>query len=263
MNRIKTILVDDEPLAREGIRLLLADDPQIIVIAECSFGKHAILEIQEHKPDLLFLDVQMPEMNGFEVLLQLHKELYPTVIFVTAYDQYALQAFDAEALDYLLKPFSDERFHKALQRAKAKIAQNRAQGDNHHLVNLLSEYQLRQSSVAITSFLEKLQIKVNGRYIYIDTDNIDWIEAEDYYVQIHVKDKAYLLRESIAQLEAKLNPLKFIRIHRSIIVNIAKVAELQFHRLGESSVILHDGTKLKLSRRRREKTKALMNRFSN
>src|SRR5690348_2641657 len=127
MNSIKTIIVDDEPLAREGIRLLLAADSQIDVIGECSIGRQAIIEIQKHKPDLLFLDVQMPEMNGFEVLLHLPKEVFPVVIFVTAYDQYALQAFDAEALDYLLKPFSDERFYKALQRAKMNFRQHREQ----------------------------------------------------------------------------------------------------------------------------------------
>src|SRR5215510_10595579 len=142
MNKIKTIIVDDEPLAREGIRLLLADDPQIDVLAECAIGKQAVIEIQTHRPDLLFLDVQMPEMNGFEVLLQLHKEHFPVVIFVTAYDQYAIQAFDAEALDYLLKPFSDERFYKSLQRAKSKIAQNREQENHRHLVKLLNDYQL-------------------------------------------------------------------------------------------------------------------------
>ena len=262
MVQLKCLIIDDEPLAREGIRLLLANDPQIDVIAECAIGKQAIVEIQRHKPDLLFLDVQMPEMNGFEVLLHLQKEFFPVVIFVTAYDQYALQAFDAEALDYLLKPFSDERFYKALQRAKMIIAQNREQESNHHLVQLLNDYQLQQSPVSTTSFLEKLQIKVKGRHIFLDADKIDWIEAEDYYVQVHTGEKAYLLRESIAQLEAKLNPLKFIRIHRSIIVNIAKVAELQVNRLGESKVILYDGTKLKLSRRRREKTKALLSRFT-
>jgi two-component system LytT family response regulator len=262
MNRIKTIIVDDEPLAREGIQLLLAADSQIDVIGECSIGKQAIIEIQKHKPDLLFLDVQMPEMNGFEVLLQVPKESFPVVVFVTAYDQYALQAFDAEALDYLLKPFSDERFYKALQRAKTNITQNRERESNHHLTNLLNDYQQRQSTVSAPSFLEKLQIKINGRLILLDVDKINWIEADDYYVQVHTKDKAYLLREPIAQLEAKLNPLKFIRIHRSTIVNITKVAELQINRLGESKVILNDGTKLKVSRRRREKTKTLLSQYT-
>jgi len=263
--KIRTVIVDDEPLAREGIRLLIQDDAPIEIVAECANGREAIEAIQTARPDLLFLDVQMPEMNGFDVLHHLTVEQWPTIIFVTAYDQYALQAFEAQALDYLLKPFSDERFYRALARAKTQIEQNRIKEQNRTLRALLAAYQNNQSKQTLpasSSYLERLVIKAGGRIIFLDAHEIDWIEAADYYIALHIGNRSHVLRETMAELEAKLDPQKFLRIHRSIIVNLERITQLQAEGSGDYSVILRDGTKLKLSRRRREKLQLMLKRWS-
>jgi two-component system, LytTR family, response regulator len=257
MRKIRTLIVDDEHLAREGVRLLIQDDSQIEIIAECANGRDAVRVMQAEAPDLLFLDVQMPEMNGFEVLDQVGAGRLPTVIFVTAYDSYALQAFEAEALDYLLKPFSDERFYRALARAKAQFEQAEVKDQNHKLRALLAAYRGRQQR---PPSLERLVIKSGGRVLFLDAQEIDWIEAADYYALLHVGGKSHLLRETMAELEAKLDARKFFRIHRSTIVNIERVKALQANSHGDHSVILNDGTKLKLSRRRREKLQLMLKR---
>lgn len=243
---IRALLVDDESLAREMIREMLNDDPDVEIIGECVNGHEAVEFIETETPDLIFLDVQMPELGGFEVLEKIPKERMPHVIFVTAYDQYAVRAFEVHALDYLLKPFDRERFQAAWQRAKAQIIREKNGALDQRIIALLEELK------AGPKYLERLVIKSGGRVFFLDTEDIDWIEAEGNYVSVHTGKKSHLLRETISSLEAQLDPKKFIRIHRSSIVKIDRIQELQpwFH--GEYKIILHDGTQLTLSRNYRE-----------
>ena len=256
--RIRVLLVDDEPLARAMIREMLEDDPEAEIVAECVNGREAVAEIQTHAPDLIFLDVQMPEIGGFEVLEALKDNLknehMPHVIFVTAYDQYAVRAFEVHALDYLLKPFDRERFEASWQRAKAQILREKGTDVDQRIIALLEV--LRAGS----KYLERLVIKSGGRVFFLDTEDIDWIEAEGNYVSVHTGKKAHLLRETISSLEAQLDPKKFLRIHRSSIVRIDRIKELQpwFH--GEYRVILQDGTQLTLSRNYRENLQEALGR---
>jgi two-component system LytT family response regulator len=244
--KIRALIVDDEPLARRRIRRMLAHHSDIEIIGESANGREAIAAIRGQAPDLVFLDVQMPELDGFAVLEAIGAESLPLVIFVTAYDQYALRAFEVYALDYLLKPFDRQRFDKALQRAKARLANERSD-INHRALALLEE--LRAQS----SHAERLVIKSGGRAFFLKTEEIDWVEAEGKYVRLHVGKESYLVREAISSLEAQLDSKKFLRIHRSTIVNIDRVRELQpwFH--NEYRVILRDGTELMLSRSCRKK----------
>lgn len=249
MKILKVLIVDDEPPAREGLRLLLARDAQVELVGECANGQQAVTAIRALQPDLLFLDVQMPEMDGFAVLEQVGVAAMPLVIFVTAYDRYALRAFEVQALDYLLKPFTDERFFKALQRAKAQLAQ----GDwRERLRGLLPQPQALPDTTDSSQPLERLLIKSGGRVSFLRVEEIDWIEAADYYVVLHVGAKTHLLRETIANLEAKLDAQQFLRIHRSTIVNLAQVHDWQPQGAGDLAVTLRDGTQLQCSRRRRK-----------
>ncbi len=244
---IRVLLVDDEPLARDMLREMLQNDPQVVIVGESCNGREALEAIRAHSPDVLFLDVQMPEVGGFEVLDSLAKEQIPHVIFVTAYDQYAVRAFEVHALDYLLKPFDQERFNVAWRRAKAQIQRDRTTGMDQRIVSLLEELK------AGKKYLERLVIKANGRIYFLEANEIDWIEAEGNYVSVHSAKKSHLLRETISSLESQLDPKKFVRIHRSSIVRIDQIQELQpwFH--GEYRIILHDGTQLTLSRNHRDK----------
>ena len=249
---IRTVIVDDEPLGRTVIREMLRGDAEIEIVGECGNGHEALAVIQAQKPDLLFLDVQMPEVDGFEVLAALAAHQLPLIVFVTAYDQYAVRAFEVHAVDYLLKPFDRERFGKALQRAKAYLQQAHSSEVNERILALLEEQKAKPKH------LERLVIKANGRVFFLKTDEIDWIEAEGNYVCLHVKRESYLLRETISGLEAQLNPQKFSRIHRSQIVNLDRIKELQPWSHGEYHVLLHDGTQLTLSRSYRERLHELL-----
>src|SRR5262245_20823637 len=250
MDKIRTLIVDDEPLARERIVDMLAGDAEVDIIGECGDGLAAVAAIESHRPDLIFLDVQMPELDGFGVLEVI--EATPVIIFVTAYDQYALRAFEVHALDYLLKPFERERFDKALQRAKHQIERERAGAVNRELAELLADLKSRPKPI------ERLVIKAGGRVFFLRVDEIDWIEAAANYVKLHAGKEAHLLRETINGLAAKLDPDKFLRIHRSIIVNLDRVKELQpwFH--GDYVVVLQDGTQLTSSRNFREQLRKLL-----
>jgi two-component system LytT family response regulator len=243
---IRVLLVDDESLAREMLREMLKNDPQVTIVGESCNGREALEAIRSHSPDLIFLDVQMPELGGFEVLEALGKEI-PRVIFVTAYDQYAVRAFEVHALDYLLKPFDQERFDISWQRARAQILRDRNGGTDQRILALLEEMK------AGKKYLERLVIKASGRIYFLETTEIDWIEAEGNYVSVHSAKKSHLLRETISSLEAQLDPKKFLRIHRSSIVRIDRIQELQpwFH--GEYRIILQNGTQLTLSRNYRDK----------
>jgi two-component system, LytTR family, response regulator len=227
---IRTAIVDDEPLARSNLSLLLRLDPEIEIVSECGSGADAPNEIRRTKPDLLFLDVQMPEYDGFDVLELLGKDVPPALVFVTAYDQYALRAFDAGALDYLLKPFDNARFERTLARAKQKIARDKIQPQR----------------------LKFLTVKNAAQVTFVRLPEIDWIEAADYYAGLHVGEKVHLLRRSISELEQDLDPAQFCRIHRSSIVNLDRVRGLKLNQEGEYSVLLEGGVMLRLSRRYRK-----------
>jgi two-component system LytT family response regulator len=226
--KLRALVVDDEPLARSNVSVLLKLDPEVEIVGECGSGKEALAEIRNKKPDLVFLDVQMPECDGFDVVEQLGGEMPAAVVFVTAYDQYALRAFEAGATDYLLKPFDNARFERALERAKKRIAPDSRPR------------------------LERLVVKGAGQVCFVKTSEIDWIEAADYYACLHVGGKTHLIRRSMADLEKDLDPNMFCRIHRSAIVNFGQVRSLELGEDGEHEVLLENGTRLRLSRRYRK-----------
>ncbi len=230
--KIRTLIVDDEPLALSNLSVLLRRDPQIEIVSECGSGAEALVEIRGARPDLVFLDVQMPECDGFDVLEMLGQDLPPAIVFVTAYDHYALRAFEAGALDYLLKPFDNARFDRALDRAKQRLVSSK-------------------NKDTPTQF-ERLAIKSVGEVAFVKVSEIDWIEAADYYACLHVGPKTHLLRRSMAELEQELDPAVFSRIHRSTIVNLERVRGLKLGEDGEYDVLLEDGARLRLSQRYRK-----------
>jgi two-component system, LytTR family, response regulator len=229
---IRALVVDDESLARRNLTVLLRRDPDIASVTECESGLEAIDEIRKSKPDLVFLDVQMPECDGFDVLELLGRDLPSTVIFVTAYDEYALRAFEAGALDYLLKPFDDARFGRALNRAKDKLA----------------HYSRREPPRP-----ERLVVKSRGQLQFLRIEDIDWIEAADYYACLHVGGDTHLMRRTLSELERDLGDEKFIRIHRSVIVNLDRIQGLELQTEGEYEVVLTTKARLRLSRRFRKR----------
>lgn len=245
--KIKTLIVDDEPLARDRVKRFLRDVSDIRVIGECGNGVEAIEAIKEHKPDLVFLDIQMPEKNGFEVVKALDPKTMPSVIFVTAYDQYALQAFDVHALDYLLKPFNRERLHRAVAHAREQIEHKSLGNIDERLASLIADIRGEKK------YLERLVVKSVGRVFFLKTDEIDWIEAAGNYVKLHTGKESHMIRETMNGLEAKLNPEKFLRIHRSTVVHIDRIKELHPMFSGDYAVILRNGTELALSRNYRER----------
>ena len=245
--------MDDEPLARRNIRLLLEQDSQIEILEECRDGREAVKAINTLSPDLIFLDIQMPEIDGFDVLARVGPEKIQAIIFVTAFDQYALKAFDVHALDYLLKPFDDDRFANALRRAKSQIEAREIDRLSKRLLALLEERQNeRKSSASQKDYLTRLMIKVSGRVVLLKVGEIDFIEADGNYAKLHVGRKSHLLREKMHDLEGQLNPAKFVRIHRSTIVNVDRIKEMHPHFNGDYIVVLEDGRQLRLSRSRRE-----------
>ena len=246
--KIRVLIVDDEPLARRFIRRMLKDDQEVSIIGECKNGLEAVAAIREKSPDLLFLDVQMPELDGFMVLETLGLENAPQVIFVTAYEQYAIRAFEIHALDYLLKPFDQARFNKALGHAKERLTVSpQDETERRQLTALLENIKQRPK------FLERLIIKADGRIIFLKTEEIDWLEADDKYVHLHVGKTSHMVRQTLSGMEAQLDPEKFLRIHRSTIVNLERIKELQALFGGEHTVILNDGTELTLSRNYKDK----------
>ncbi len=253
---LRTLIVDDEPLARERLHKLLKAEPDIEILGECANGWEALAAIEKQKPDLVFLDVQMPEMDGLEVLAELGDGPLPAVIFCTAYDRFALKAFELHALDYLLKPFDLRRFQKALQRAREQIKLKHTGDLSQRLSSLLAELKSEPKHQ------DRLAIKTGDRVLLLRVDEIDWIEAADNYVELHVGTESHLLRETLTALEARLAPDKFLRINRSTIVNLERIKELQplFH--GEYAVLLRNGTRLTLSRSHRDKLKHLLGKES-
>jgi two-component system, LytTR family, response regulator len=238
---LRVLVVDDESLARRNLTVLLRRDPDVVSVAECGSGSEAIEEIRKSRPDLVFLDVQMPERDGFDVLELLGSDLPPTVIFVTAYDEYALRAFEAGALDYLLKPFDDARFDRALNRAKEKLA--------HYLP--------RQPRPA-----ERLVVRNSGQVLFLNVADIDWIEAAGYYACLHVGQDTHVMRRTLLELERDLGDAAFIRIHRSIIVNLERIRGLELQSGGEYEVVLRSKVRLRLSRRFRKRLQERMGAMS-
>jgi two-component system LytT family response regulator len=233
---VKAVIVDDEPLARKSVRLLLERDGEVEVAGECS-GAEAAALIAGTRPEIMFLDVQMPEVDGFELLEQIGADAVPVVVFVTAYDNYAVRAFEMHGLDYILKPFDDARFAQALVRAKDQV---RARGRS--------------------PYAQRFLVRAREKFVVVNAADIDWIEAADYYVTLHAGGKSHLLRETMATLEKRLDPARFIRVHRSAIVNIDRVREIHPLFRGDCTLVLADGTQVKLSRARREEFERLFTR---
>jgi two-component system LytT family response regulator len=267
MEPIRTVIVDDEPNAREGIFGLLAEHDDIIVVGEARNGREAVSLISRERPELIYLDIQMPELDGFGVLAELRAVDLPIVVFVTAYDAHALRAFEVHALDYLLKPFSDERFDESLTLAKQRVRQRRAGALGQQLAALLQETvaaasepsglpsakpdEPESTSTVGEPYLDRLMIPTAKGTVFIRADQIDWIEADDYYAKLHVAGRTYLLRETMQSLASRLDPKRFVRTHRSAIVNLDRIATLQPYFRGAHVLTLKDGTQVTLSRSRR------------
>lgn len=264
MGRIRALIVDDELNARKGIRTLLARDPEMEVVGECGDGRAAVESIERLTPDLVLLDVQMPHKNGFEVLEAIDLERPPILIFITAWDSYALKAFEVSALDYLLKPFSDERFYQALERAKCHHQERRAREFSQSLLALLEHHrqegELKAEPRASQDEgpLRRFFIKSDGEVNFVPVEEVDWLEAVGYYSKIHAGRKSYLLRGNLGSIESRLDPTNFARIHRSTVVNLKRVRRLKDLFRGGCLVVLLDGVELQVSRRYRRRLETLL-----
>ena len=254
--KVRALIVDDEPLARERLRRFLAREQDFELVAESPNGEAAVRDIAELRPDVVFLDVEMPEASGFDVLAQLAADACPLIIFVTAYDRYAIEAFDAHAIDYLLKPYTRERFSRAVERARQQLARDSRVDIDQRLSALLA------SRASGGAFLRRVMIKTAGRIYFIDTADVDWIGAEGNYLALHLGAETHLLRETMGDLLAKLDPAEFVRIHRSTIVNANRVKELRPLFSGDYRAVLRDGTQLNLSRAYRENALKLLSGIS-
>jgi two-component system LytT family response regulator len=252
MERWRVLIVDDEPLARDGVRIHLSDEQDFEIAGECQNGEEAVAAIREMRPDVVFLDVQMPGLDGFGVLQALEGEPMPQIVFVTAYDQFALQAFEAHALDYLLKPFDAERFQKSLQRVRHQLRSQRRGDIEGRLVTLLEELKDKPR------YLERFVVRSAGKILILRTADVDWIEAAANYVKLHVGGRVYLLRETMNHLEGSLDPASFVRIHRSTIVRIERIKLLEPLFQGDYLVVLEDGARLPTSRTYRDNLQELL-----
>jgi two-component system LytT family response regulator len=250
MKRIRTLIVDDERLARQKVRTLLEDDEEIEVVGECANGTEAVAAVRKLKPDLLLLDIEMPGHNGFEVLQRLRSERLPMVVFITAHDEYAVRAFEVEAIDYVMKPFDRKRFHDALRRAKRQLSDDSAESEAR-IIRLLERVVKPKPS------LDHFVVKARDRTFLVPVIDVDWIEAEGKYVRLHAAGAAHLVRESIGDVEERLDARRFLRIHRGTIVNVKRILEMHRGFGGGIFVVLRDGTKLTMSRRYRGRIRDL------
>lgn len=239
---LTTLIVDDEPLAREGLRLVLSKDPEVSAIREARDGREAVAAIRDWNPDLVFLDVQMPEMDGFAVVRAIGADSMPEVVFVTAHDQYALQAFEINALDYLLKPVTEERFVKALARAKDRIRVNAVADSHRQIMGLL------ETVASPRSYVKRLAVRSAGKTLFLNVQDLDWIGGAENYVQLHAGRDSHLLHVTMNAIEKSLDPETFLRIHRSIIVNCERIKEMQPCAHGEYVITLRDGVRLQSGR---------------
>ncbi len=257
MDRVTTIIVDDEQLARRGLKTLVERHHDFAVVASCANGREAIARITELKPDLVLLDIQMPEITGFDVLERLPRDVLPVVIFVTAYDEYAIRAFEVRALDYLLKPVSQKRFDDALERAAGRVRDRRLAEYGETLLSAVAEIQKGREAPAglgagAGDRLERIMVRVGDAIQFVEVADIEWIEGADYYVTLHAGGKDFLYRESLKHLEDRLDPGQFLRIHVSAIVNLARVREIRRNFGGDYEVTLAGGKRLAVSRRRKK-----------
>lgn len=251
--KLRVLIVDDEPPAREMIRYMLVEDSEVVVVGECSNGHEALDAIRLVTPDIIFLDIQMPEMDGLALLEACPPKMLPLVIFVTAFDRYAVKAFEYAAVDYLLKPFDHDRMERALKRAKSNL---REKGSEERMLQMLS---LLNQMHAKTEYLEHFVCKNNGRVRLIPVQEVDWVEAEGNYLTLHSGKMSFLIRDTMSNIEQRLNPKKFLRIHRSTLVNIDSVKELLVHvNHEEQLVILKNGAELTMSRRYRDKVSQVL-----
>jgi len=269
--RIRAIIVDDEPLARRGIEIRLGGHPDIEIVAQCENGRQALAAIMREQPDLIFLDIQMPGLSGLDVLARLPQESIPLIVFVTAYDRYALDAFEAHALDYLLKPINDTRFSQALGRVREALVQRDAVAQREKLMKLLAAtqgsgaidaQQLREQLTAVRGpeYPEVLPIRDDSATVRVNVTSIDWIDAAGDYMCVHADGRTYVLRETMKSLETILDPQVFQRVHRSTIVNVKRVRRLRPHTNGEYFLTLEDGQEIKLSRSYRDRVDQLLRR---
>jgi two-component system, LytTR family, response regulator len=249
--RIRVLIVDDESLARDRARQLLEEEPDVEIVGECASGPEAVAAIESAGPDLVLLDVQMPGMDGFAVLAKVSPGRLPAVVFVTAHDEHALEAFQVHALDYLLKPFDGERLRESLQRARERIRSAAPHAFDRRLLALLADLKPRART------LDRIVLRTGGRLSFLKTDEVDWIEGEGNYLRVHAGKQSYLLRETLSDIEARLDPARFVRIHKSTIVNTERIREIQPLFNGAHSVLLHDGTRLTWSRGYRNQLRAL------
>ena len=249
MTRIRALVVDDEPIARLAIARLLNDDAGIELVGECGDGASALKAIRKLAPDLVFLDIQMPAMSGIDVAVRLGHERGPAIVFVTAYERYAVRAFEANAVDYLVKPFSRERFRLTLERAKRRLSASDAaleQAASRQVLRALDELRREQD------YLERIPVPVDEHLVFVDVRDIDWIEASRNVARLHVGTRVHELRETMSALEARLNPRHFARVHRSAIVNVGRVAAIHPWFNGHHVLVLSGGQKLRMSRYQHE-----------
>ena len=250
---LRVLIVDDEPVARRRIRRLLAAEPDVGIVAECADGASALRAIVSDRPDIAFLDVQMPELDGFEVVQSVSPNELPAIVFVTAFDRYALRAFDVHAIDYLLKPFTRERFRTALARARERLGRR---GRDSQLTALIDAIRAKRR------YPSRVAVRTGGRFLVVDWRDVDWIEAADNYVRLHVGGKEYLLRETLASIEKQLDPERFARIHRSAIVQLDRIVELDPASHGDVDVVLRSGARLVVSRTWRDRIEPLLRPFT-
>jgi len=248
---LTALIVDDEPLAREGLRMLLAEDPEVAAIHEAKDGREAVAAIQGTRPDLVFLDVQMPEMDGFGVVAEVGAEHMPAVVFVTAHDRYAIQAFEINAIDYLLKPVTEERFRQALARAKARLSAKPTDDASRQILSLL------ETIASPRRYLKRLAVRSAGKTVFVDVEDVDWLEAAENYVQLHAGRAGHLIHVTMNTLEKSLDPETFVRIHRSVIVNVNRIKELQPALHGEYTITLTNGVRLQSGRMYNAKLRTL------
>jgi two-component system LytT family response regulator len=246
MQRFKVLIVDDERLSRQRLRRLLALEPDCEIAGECENGNEALQALSRDRPDIMFLDVQMPELDGFDVVRAIENSR-PLIIFISAFDEYALRAFEVHAFDYLLKPFDRRRFRESLNRAKNHLARDRSEAPDDKLRALFEHFTTSRRAP------DRIAVRTNGRVVFVKIDEVDWIEASDNYVCLHCGKDTHVLRETMAQIESRLDPARFLRVHRSAIVNLDRIKELQPWFRGDYRVVLRDGTELTLTKSHREK----------
>jgi len=255
---IRTIIADDEDLSRQKLRLLLSSEAGIQVVAECHNGEQTVDAVHAHKPDLLLIDIRMPDMDGFDVLAKIAEDEMPVVVFTTAYDQFAIRAFDAHALDYLLKPFERERLHQAIERTRAELLKSHNLNLTSRILDMLAQKTEPQAEAKQAD--DRMVIRAGGKVVFLDVKEIDWIEAAANYVKLNAGKDSYLLREGIGSMAERLDPERFVRIHRSVIVNVRKIRELQPCDSGEYIAVLKNGKELSCSRGYRAQVQRLISK---